>query len=446
MDVTHNLLLIVAAFLLVLLNAFFVAAEFAIVKLRATRVEALRRDHGLLGRALTVVHGHLDAYLSACQLGITLASLGLGWIGEPAFARLLEGPLHLVGIASEQQIHTIAFVTAFAFISFLHIVLGELAPKSLALREPEGLALVTSIPLLAFYWVMYPAIWLLNASANRILRGVGVAQSAEEKPYSEEELRTILHFSRAAQQEEEGEPSEVTQLMTHTLELAELEAGDVMRSRREMVTLSPDLPMDALREAIQAAGYSRYPLVDASNDDIVGIVHVKDVLMEPPGDDLGPRLRALARAPVHVKTGTPALELLRRFRHGTSHFALVYDADGIAGFLTLEDLLETVFGEIVDEHEKSRGKTIRRGPVKLKDGSLMVRGGTPLFLVERALGQPVNDAGDASTVGGLVMAKLGHVPQVNDLAEFEAFAVTVRRMDGPRIAAAKLTPRPATED
>jgi CBS domain containing-hemolysin-like protein len=187
--------------------------------------------------------------------------------------------------------------------------------------------------------------------------------------------------------------------------------------------------------------------VDPATDDIVGIVHVKDVLMEPAGDDLGARLRRLARPSAHTTVTAPALELLRRFRQGASHFALVHDEEGgFVGFLTLEDLLETVFGEIVDEHEKSRGNTVRRGPVKLKDGSLMVRGGTPLFLVERALNQTVTDAGDASTIGGMVMAKLGHVPVAGDMADFDAFAVTVRKMDGPRIVAAKLTPRPRGDD
>src|SRR3954470_995848 len=155
----QTVLLVVLALLLVALNGFFVAAEFGIVTLRKTRVRAIAKTSALRARMLAKVHGQLDAYLSACQLGITLASLGLGWIGEPAFATLIEGPLKLVGVASEQQVETIAFVAAFAFISFLHIVLGELAPKSLALRKPEGLSLATSIPLLVFYWLMYPAIW-----------------------------------------------------------------------------------------------------------------------------------------------------------------------------------------------------------------------------------------------------------------------------------------------
>src|SRR5438067_2947037 len=193
----HNILLVVMALLLVVLNGFFVAAEFGIVTLRKTRVRAIAKTAGLRGRILLKVHGQLDAYLSACQLGITLASLGLGWVGEPAFASLLEPVFGLVGVTSPQIIHGVSFVIAFGVISFLHIVVGELAPKSLAIRIPEAVGLWSALPLYGFYWAMYPAIWLLNASANMVLRVAGLSGAgSHETHYSNEELKMILRTSK----------------------------------------------------------------------------------------------------------------------------------------------------------------------------------------------------------------------------------------------------------
>src|SRR5512139_2590610 len=191
--------LIALAIVLVILNGFFVAAEFSLVKLRQTRVKALAKIYGWRGRVLQKVHADLDAYLSACQLGITLASLGLGWVGEPAFAHLLEPLFAALGVTNPVVIHGAAFAVAFFIISYLHIVVGELAPKSWAIRQPERLSLWTAVPLYLFYWLMYPAIWLLNASANTMLRiaGQGGAGAHHEHQYSFDELKLILYSSRA---------------------------------------------------------------------------------------------------------------------------------------------------------------------------------------------------------------------------------------------------------
>lgn len=191
-------LLILFALFLVVLNGFFVAAEFAMVKLRGTRVEAIADVNGWRGRILRKVHHELDAYLSACQLGITLASLGLGWVGKAAFAELITPLLSYIGIQSAEIINGISFFAAFFIISYLHIVVGELAPKSWAIRQPEKLSLWTAVPLYLFYWLMYPAIWLLNHSANAILRIAGQADvHGHEHYYSRDELKLILHSSRA---------------------------------------------------------------------------------------------------------------------------------------------------------------------------------------------------------------------------------------------------------
>ncbi len=444
-------LLLIVAFLLVLLNGFFVAAEFAIVKLRRTRVEDLASAHGWRGRMLRRVHDQLDAYLSACQLGITLASLGLGWVGEPAFAHLLEGPLLALGVGSEAVIHSIAFVFAFAVISYLHIVLGELAPKSLAIRQPEQLSLITAAPLFIFYWAMYPAIWLLNHSSNTVLRVLGLGGGGGGHGggdyYSPEELSLILHHSRMVTPE--GPEIEIKTIVAHTLELADLEAGDLMRPRRELVTLANDDSAAEIRRVIQNHGFSRYPLMDADSENVLGLLHIKDILLEPSGEDIQQRLRRHLREILVVDETESALELMRRFRSGAPHLALVNNADGgLVGFLTMEDVLEAIFGEITDEHEAKRGNRTDRRFVWLPDGSFMVPGDTPVYRIERELGREIEEAEEeeVSTVGGLIMSKLDRVPAEGDSAEFEDFTALVRRTKGLRVELVKITPHVVSDD
>ena len=450
MVLLQDSLLLVVAFLLVLLNGFFVAAEFAIVKLRRSRVEDLANAHGWRGAMLGKVHDKLDAYLSACQLGITLASLGLGWIGEPAFAGLLELPLAAIGIDNQEVVHSVAFVVAFALISYLHIVLGELAPKSLALRRPEVLSLWTAAPLYVFYWLMYPAIWFLNTSSNSLLKRLGLGGSAtghrSDAYYSPEELQTILHHSRRVT---EGPEIEIKTIVAHTLELADLEAGDLMRPFRELVTLRSDDSYAEIRRTIQNHRFSRYVLLEAEGETVLGLLHVKDILLEPGGDDVQTRLRRHIREVLEVRENESALELMRRFRGGAPHLALVRDDDErLVGFITMEDIFETIFGEITDEHEGSRQKSTDRRFVWLPDGSFLVAGDTPVYRIERELGRDIEEAEDedVSTVSGLIMSKLDRVPAEGDNAQFEDFAALVRRVQGNRVLLVKITPKPRSAE
>lgn len=254
-----NFLQIISAFLLVLLNAFFVAAEFGMVKLRATRVEAIKNMYGLRGKILVQIHTHLDAYLSACQLGITIASLGLGWIGEPAFAELLRPFLSFIGINSPQLITIIAFFVAFSFISFLHIVVGELMPKSLAIRQSERVSVWTALPLYGFYWLMYPAIWLLNTCSNFLLRLFKLDEVHQtEYFYSTDEIKLLLGASHL-----HGELSEEeVEIIEHTLDLAELKVTEVMRFNEEIVMLNISKPIHEVIDIIMKNRYSRYPVYD----------------------------------------------------------------------------------------------------------------------------------------------------------------------------------------
>ncbi|MBF7728748.1 hemolysin family protein [Pseudomonas sp. N040] len=425
--------LIFFALLLVLLNGFFVAAEFAMVKLRGTRVEAIADQHGWRGHILRTVHNQLDAYLSACQLGITLASLGLGWVGEPAFAHLLEPLFAWLGIDSPKLLHGMAFFTAFFIISYLHIVVGELAPKSWAIRKPELLSLWTAAPLYAFYWLMYPAIYLLNASANAILRFAGQGEPGphHEHHYSRDELKLILHSSRAS------DPSDQDmRVLASAVELGELEVADWANSREDLVYLPHDAPLHEVFSVFRRHKYSRYPVLDERSGEFTGVLHIKDLLLQlsllemlPSAFCLGDLLHPIERVSRHM----PLSSLLEQFRQGGSHFALVEEADHkVIGFLTMEDVLEALVGDIQDEHHKAE-----RGILAYQPGKLLVRGDTPLFKVERLLGIDLDHV-QADTLAGLIYEALNRVPEEEEVLEAEGLRIIVKKMKGPKILLAKV--------
>lgn len=428
-----NLAYVAAALLLVLLNGFFVAAEFALVKLRRTQAATLAQSHGWRGRLLDRVHHHLDTYLSACQLGITLASLALGWIGEPAFAHLIEPVCRHFGIGAETT-QAISFAVAFTLISYLHIVLGELAPKSLAIRKPTALSLWTAAPLYAFYWLMYPAIWLLNASANGMLRAFGLeaGQHGEEAHYTREELRLIVHAKRATRSGEEYT------MVQHALDLPELVVGDVMRTRDQLHSLEDGMDRAAVLAEFARSHFSRYPWF-AGGDKVRGVLHMKDVLRAlAEGKDASDPSQLL-RAPILLPLNTPVLDVLKRFRAGGTHLALgVEDSGRIAGFFTLEDVLEVVVGDIEDE--PTRGGGARRVAA---DGSFSVAGGTPIYRIERALDRVIEAPDDVNSIGGLIIHTLERLPTEGEILAFDGFDLVVRAMQGPRIVSVLVRPHPA---
>jgi CBS domain containing-hemolysin-like protein len=425
--------LVLFALFLVLLNGFFVAAEFAIVRLRATKVDALAQAHGWRGHILRTVHNQMDAYLSACQLGITLASLGLGWVGEPAFAHLLEPLLAAIGIESPKLVHGIAFFTAFAIISYLHIVVGELAPKSWAIRKPELLSLWTAVPLYLFYWAMYPAIFLLNASANAILRiaGQGEPGPHHEHHYSREELKLILHSSRGSNPSDQD-----MRVLASAVELGELEVVDWANSREDLVSLPLTAALDEVFSVFRRHKYSRYPIHDESSGEYVGVLHIKDLLLHlsllemlPSALKLAELMHPIERVGRHM----PLSNLLEQFRQGGSHFALVEEAAGkVIGYLTMEDVLEALVGDIQDEHRKAE-----RGILAYQPGKLLVRGDTPLAKVERLLGVDLDHV-EAETLAGLVYETLKRMPEEEEVLEVDGLRIIVKKMKGPKIVLAKV--------
>lgn len=433
----HNLLLVLLALLLVALNGFFVAAEFGIVTLRKTRVRAIAKTAGLRGRILAKVHDQLDAYLSACQLGITLASLGLGWIGEPAFASLLEPLFALAGVTSAQLIHGVSFAFAFIVISFLHIVVGELAPKSLSIRNPEAIGLWCALPLYAFYWTMYPAIWLLNASANAVLRAAGLSGAGEHAShYSTDELKLILRTSQPGQKFTTDERN----ILAQSLDFEQLAVSDLMRPINEVIALHAARSLEENMQTVLRNRFSRYPYFDG--DDVLGVVHLKDLFFAQQAGKPIASMTPFLRPVETISARTPALELFRRFREGAPHFALIGEkGKRPLGFITLDNLLGAMVGEIRDEFRLNENDWLRQ-----PDGTLVGKASLPIFSLERILGIDIENEElgleDVESVGGLIMVRLGDIPKQGQRIEFAAFDIVVKKMNGPRIVLIKVIPKP----
>jgi CBS domain containing-hemolysin-like protein len=337
---------VIVTLLLVLLNGFFVAAEFAIVKVRSSQI-ALEKGNFPKKAAQSIIN-NLDGYLAATQLGITLASLGLGWVGEDVMTRIILGAMHTLGIPlSETLAHSIALPVAFAMLTVLHIVFGELAPKSLAIRYPTSTTLRISIPLQIFYHVFRPFIWLLNGLANIILKMFGVKPISEQEIHSEDELKLII-----AESEEGGaiEPNE-RELIQNVFDFDDRIVRQVMVPRVKITGLSADLSLPETMDMVLKEGYSRYPVFESSLDEIIGIVHAKDIIAAYV-QKTGKGLKEVMRAAHFIPESKPIDVLLREFQTRKTQMAIVVsEFGGTIGIVTLEDILEELVGEIQDEHD-----------------------------------------------------------------------------------------------
>jgi CBS domain containing-hemolysin-like protein len=413
--------------LLVLLNGFFVAAEFALAKVRRTQIEpaALRGERR--AKVASQMLRHLDAYLSATQLGITLSSIALGWVGEPAFAWLLHPIIdRLPGMTPELE-HSIALTTAFVVISILHIVFGELVPKSIAIRLPGPTALNVALPLYVFYWVAFPAIWILNKTANVLLRVVGIRPASEhELAHSEEEVRLLL----ASHQTSDLSLAK-RELLENVFELFDRKARQVMVPRADVVYLRTDAPVEEMVELARRSGHTRFPLCEGDLDRVVGLIHIKDLFR---ADAPLKSLQAIAR-PVKFVPETITLDkLLARMRGERLHLTAVLDEyGGVSGIVTLENVIEEIVGEIQDEFDAERPELVDKG-----DGSYQVSGSMLLVDLEDALSTELSPR-DEDTLGGVVLSELGRRPRVGDRVHFGAAEVEVLEVLGNRIRTLRLT-------
>ena len=399
--------MILAALLLVVLNGFFVATEFAIVKVRATRIRELSEDGNATARVAASVIGRLDAYLSACQLGVTIASLGLGWLGEPAFAHLFEPLFAMLGPWAAAGAHAAGVTVAFILITMLHIVLGELAPKALAIRYAERTTLIVARPIDWFFRVFYPAIWVLNGMANGVLRLLGLpVASSEERAHSEEELRILLAESLGS-----GAQSERRRLLVEqALDFPTRRVRQIMVPRADVAYLDLLHPLPEILETARREAYTRYPLCRDHLDEVVGIVHVRDLFAAAGALETSEDLVRLARDPLFVPETATADQLLRLFQSRRLHMAIVVDEyGGTAGLATLEDVLEELTGEIQDEFDTEAPPVEDAG-----EGRVRVSGSLPVADLARHLGVEI-DTEDAVTVGGLIQETLGRVARKGDL-------------------------------
>ena len=413
---------IIFAIILVLINGFFVAAEFALVKVRPSRLDEQIGQNSIFAATGRWLIQRMDASLSACQLGITMASLGLGWIGEPAIAHLLRPLLLAAGIVSEIWIHGIAFAVAFTAITAAHLVLGEQAPKIFALRRPEKVLLWFALPMKLFYYLSYPFMFALNATTSFLLRRIGVEGVSEhDAVHSEDEIKSLLRLSR-----KHGELSRAEhRLLNAVFEFDDTVCRRIMQPRSDIIFFDINRPFPENSALAKESKHSRYPLCDGSLDNVLGVVHIKDLIGVPPEKDGA--LRAIARPAQFVPETMRISRLLRQFQETHQHMAFVVDEYGtVIGCATLEDVLEQIVGPVEDEFDTDPPEIEPDGP-----GKFIVPGGISIVAVNRQLKLEL-DSIEAETLSGLLVEKTGQVPKVGDRIELEGSVAEVLEIRGSR--------------
>jgi CBS domain containing-hemolysin-like protein len=422
---------------LVMLNGFFVAAEFAFVKIRETQLDMLvAKGHG---RAKVARHilTNLNAYLSATQLGITMTSLGLGWVGEPLFNRVLAPVLSALHIESEAARHSISFAIGFSVITFLHITAGELAPKWFAIQKSLSVSLWIAKPLKWFYIASYPFNWVLNRAAQWLLRQIGIeGAGAGERTHSEEELRLLVSTSHRVA----GGTILGRDIVVNALDLRHRVARDVMRPRQEITFLDTEASITECTEIAEKTRYSRFPLCEGGNlDKTLGVVHIKDLYAMRLKARSAAELLPVARKLVYVPETARLERLLQLLLERKLHMAVVVDEyGGTLGLVTLENILEELVGQIQDEFDQEKPLL-----VKTSDTSWQVDGTLPLHELEEVVGEPLEEEG-ITTASGWVTQRLGGFPKVGEVVTLTGSEVRVEEMDGMRVA--RLTVRKKKED
>ncbi len=404
---------------LIAANGFFVAAEFAMVKVRASQLDvqvAAGYRSAIVARAMV---DKLDGYLSATQLGITIASLGLGWVGEPTVAAILMPLFHALDVP-EDLAHKISFGVGFSLISFLHIVIGEVAPKSLAIAKPVGTVMAVAAPMRLFYGIFWPALVVLNASSNVLLRLVGVEPADHHgSTVQADELRKIAEDSAAGGAITKGEGD----LLSNVFTFSDRVAREIMVPRNKVIGLDMQRPVaDTIQFALEA-GHTRYPLFDGDLDEIVGMLHIKDLLTHTQAGGTVEDLRPIARPPLFVPESMSAQRLLRVFQRQHTHIAVVLDEyGGVAGITTLEDALEELVGEIQDEYDEERA------PVEETATGYSVTGSMLLADVEQLIDCGTIEC-ESSTVAGLLMERLERVAKVGDAIDLDRWTIRVIQVE-----------------
>src|SRR5271165_4658842 len=410
-SVVFNLLVIL---FLVFLNGFFVASEFALVKVRSTQLDAIDEadKRVALARRLT---SHLDAYLSATQLGITLASLALGWIGEPYVASLIRPILTHIGISAPGIVQAVSIAIGFGIITYLHIVLGEVTPKWLGIQKALAISLWISPPLHLFYTIFRPAIWFLQASATWIMKSV-----YRTNPVADTEL---THSGN--------------ELLINALDFRRRVVRDIMTPRGDVIYLDMQDSFDANVQVAIESGHTRFPLVQGHLDNTIGLIHIKDLMREMKFDRHD--LLAIKRELMPVPEFMPLQKLLRQFLAKRSHFAVVFDEyGGAVGIVTLDNVVGELVGEIKDEFDLEQVKEF----VRINDEEFVVQGQVVLYELKELADLELENA-EVSTIGGYVVQLLGHLPKQGEQVQIDGYLVTITQTDGRRILQLHFKKQPA---
>lgn len=422
---------------LIALTAFFVASEFAIVKVRSTRIDQLIAEGNRNARAAKRVISNLDEYLSACQLGITITALGLGWLGEPTVEHLLHPVFERMNL-NESVASFLSFAIAFATITFLHVVVGELAPKTLAIQKAETITLLCSRPLIFFYKIMYPFIWALNGSARVITGLFGLKPASEhEVAHSEEELRLILSESYKSGEIKQSEYKYVNNIFEFDNRIAK----EIMVPRTEIVALDKNRSIAEHFETIKQEKYTRYPVIDGDKDHIVGMVNIKEILTDciqnPKATEK--KLDDYIRPIIQVIESIPIHDLLVKMQRERVHMAILVDEyGGTAGLVTVEDILEEIVGEIQDEFDIDEVPMIR----KVNEHTTIVDGKVLIEDVNDLLGTDIDDT-DVDTIGGWILTEKFDIQQ-GDTLSYGDYEFKVLKMEGRHVQLVEITKRAKT--
>ncbi len=434
MDTDSSGLMLILAFVFVLLNAFFVLSEFAIVKIRKSKLEELSKDGVKNAKMAYEITNSLDSYLSATQLGITISSLALGWIGEPAVAMLIEKPINSIFEANATVIHSVSFIISFTFITLLHVVLGELVPKSVAIATPEKSVLFIAKPLHAFWVIFKPFIAVFDFLAGGILKLIGIRPAGEnEIAHSEEEIKIIVAESLKGGVLDSIE----TQIIKNAVDFSDTVAKEIMTPRKQMICLNAQKSYEENYKKVIDSKYTRFPYIDGSKDSVLGMIHIRDILQSDKKD-----FNKIVRRILIVPENSSIASILSMMNKERISAALVIDEyGGTSGLITMEDIIEEVLGDINDEHDESEVKF-----KSIKDGIYELVGTYEIEDFEEITGVNFDDDIEEITIGGYVFNLIGRLPKTGDKAEDENFIYEVLKMDGNIIQTLKAIKKEKNKD
>ena len=416
---------LLTALVLVGLNAFFVAAEFALVRVRESRIVQLEQEGSTRAGVVRETLRDLDSNLSVCQVGITVASLALGWVGEPAVSHLIEPVLGGLGVGSDRVVTVVSVIIGFSVITYAHLVFGEQAPKYFSIQRAEEVSLWISRPLNVFRLLLRPVVWVVNASTNFILRPWGIRLGEEMEAHSEEELRIMITSSTAS-----GvlDPEE-REYLNNVFDFGDRVAREIMVPRPDIEALTSNAPLAELAEKAAFGRYTRYPVYEEDIDNILGAVHVKDLFRAAGEDPKGFDIRDVVRECLVVPENKPIEQILREFQTRKLQMAIVIDEWGsVEGLITIEDVLEEIVGEIQDEFDEGEAAI-----ELISEGLFAIDGRIPITEVNEHFNLDLPHE-DFDTIGGYVLGSLGRPPEAGDSVEADGATLHVKSVDGQRVS------------